>query len=128
MNNTPNSNKDENYVHEYSNGNIDDDGGISIHPKQLVSPLFEKKKLGNQISQVKSERINNIYKNKSSMYTDSSVPNEKSFHDSDIQNCNWIFLEKARGMVQDCKDLDISFQESENEVILLLARIHQNVD
>lgn len=62
------------------------------------------------------------------MGIDKGVPRKESIHDLDIENYNWIILQKARGLVQDCKDLGISFQVSENKVVLSVVRILQNVD
>lgn len=56
------------------------------------------------------------------------VPREEFINDSDIENCDRIFLEKARAAVKDFKDLGISFRESKNDFVSSVVRILQNVD
>lgn len=93
---------------------------------QAATPSLDKKKLGKPPQTRWSECINKMTKTDSLISIANGVSSEDSIHDLDITNCNSTILEKARGIVQYCKDLLISFRQSEHEVVSSVVWILQN--
>lgn len=101
-------------------------------PEQEGLPQLVKRKLGNSFNAKTSECIKNNYKTRSShcLVVKANSP-ENSNHDSIIENCNYIFLDKEgsrRGSTLYCKNIDISFIESKDDVVSSFVKIIHKVD